>query len=85
MRKCTKNIALFIILIIAIKNNEMHGLVVQNPFKIGYSGVINAVAYLRGESYEKRIDTGAVVVTPDNINEPEINHLLSADYSEFLH
>jgi len=60
----------------ALEKGEIKGLVLQDPMKIGYLGVITAAAYLRGEKVEKRIDTGAVVATPENMNDPEIRELL---------
>ena len=68
----------------ALEKGEIKGLVLQNPVKIGYIGVRTAVAYLRGEQFEKRIDTGVVVATPENINDPEIRELLYFDPSQYL-
>jgi ribose transport system substrate-binding protein len=68
-------------LIEAMKKGEIHGLVVQNPFRMGYLSIINTVACLRGESYEKFVDTGATLATPENMNDPEIKKLLSPDLS----
>ena len=68
----------------ALEKGELKGLVLQNPVKIGYIGVRTAVAYLRGEHVEKRIDTGVVVATPENINDPEIRELLYYDPSQYL-
>ena len=42
----------------------------QNPVNMGYLGVKTMVAHLRGEKVEKRIDTGAVLVTPENMDQP---------------
>src|SRR6266568_1304066 len=55
-----------------MKHGDVQGLVVQNPLLMGYLGVMTAVKNLRGEKVEKRIDTGVVLVTPENMNEPEI-------------
>lgn len=66
----------------ALEKGEIKGLVLQDPMKIGYLGVITAAAYLRGEQVEKRIDTGAVVATPENMNDPEIRELLYPDPSQ---
>ncbi|MFC1551236.1 substrate-binding domain-containing protein [Candidatus Latescibacterota bacterium] len=66
----------------ALENEEIHGLILQDPVKIGYLGVMTAVKHLRGETVEKRIDTGIAVATPENRNEPEISRLLYLDISE---
>ena len=68
-------------LIEALEKKELAGLVVQNPVKMGYLSVKIAVSCLKGEPFEKFIDTGVSLATPDNMNEPEIRALLSPDLS----
>ena len=68
-------------LIQALEKREIDGLVIQNPVRMGYDGVKTAVAILREEPFEKLVDTGAVVATPDNMRDPEIESLLSPDLS----
>jgi len=60
----------------ALKSGEMDGLIVQNPYKIGYLGVSTMVRHLKGESVPKRIDTGVTFVTPSDLKKPEIQQLL---------
>ncbi|HEX4644977.1 MAG TPA: substrate-binding domain-containing protein [Verrucomicrobiae bacterium] len=50
--------------IIDMKNGDVQGLVVQDPVRMGYLGVMIMVKHLRGEKVEPRIDTGVHVVTP---------------------
>lgn len=71
-------------LIEALRNREIQGLVLQNPFNMGYLGVKTAVAAVRGEPVEKRIDTGVTLATPENMDNPEIKQLLAPDLSEYL-
>jgi ribose transport system substrate-binding protein len=59
-----------------LEQGVVHALVVQDPFKMGYEGVRVLSEIARGKSVERRVDTGAVVVTRDNLNEPEIQKLL---------
>ncbi|MFC1692890.1 substrate-binding domain-containing protein [Candidatus Latescibacterota bacterium] len=68
-------------LIEAMERKEIHGLVIQNPFKMGYYGVKIAVSCLNEEPYEKLINTGVTLATPENMNDPEIKKLLSPDLS----
>lgn len=68
-------------LIEAMEKREIHGLVIQNPFKMGYEGIKIAVKCLEGEPYEKRIDTGIIIATPENMHDPEIKKLLTPDLS----
>src|SRR5258708_4077675 len=67
-----------------MKNGDVQGLVVQNPLLMGYLGVVTSVKPLRGEKVEKRIDTGVVLVTPQNMNEPQIKELLYPPLSQYL-
>jgi ribose transport system substrate-binding protein len=57
----------------AMKRGEIHGLVVQDPARIGYEGVKAAVEHLRGRKVEKRIDTGVTLVTLENLSDPTID------------
>lgn len=68
----------------ALRNRELHGLVLQDPMAIGYQGVKKLMAHLRGEPVEKRVDTGSQVATPDNMSEPGIRPLLEPDYRTWL-
>ena len=61
----------------AMKNNQMQGIVVQNPFAIGELGVKAMVDSLLGKPVEKRVDTGVMMITPDNMNSPEAQKLLN--------
>jgi ribose transport system substrate-binding protein len=68
-------------LIEAMSKREIRGLVLQDPFDMGYRSVRTAVAHLRGQSYEKAVATGVVLATPENMNEPAIRRLLQPDLS----
>jgi ribose transport system substrate-binding protein len=70
--------------VLDMKNGDVQGLVVQNPLLMGYLGVVTAVKYLQGEKPEKRVDTGVVLVTPENMNEPKIKELLYPPLSQYL-
>ena len=60
----------------ALEKGEILGLVAQNPTRMGYLGVATAVRHLRGEKIEVTIDTGCVLVTKDNQNEPAVKAVL---------
>jgi len=55
---------------------EIHGLIVQNPKQMGYQGVKAIVEHLQKRNVQRRIDTGATLVTGDNMNEPAMQELL---------
>lgn len=61
----------------ALKDGQINGLVVQDPFKMGYTGVKVMMQHLKGEPVETRIDTGVQVITPQNVDSPAIQELLS--------
>jgi len=68
-------------LIEALEKRELQGLVLQDPVRMGYDSVRAAVARLRGEPYEKRIDTGVFLATPENMDQPDMRRLLVPDLS----
>jgi len=71
-------------LVEALKKGEINGLILQNPFRMGYLGVTTLVEHLQGKEVEKRIDTGATLVTQENMDLPEIRDLISPDLSQWL-
>jgi ribose transport system substrate-binding protein len=71
-------------LIDGIRKGVVHGLVLQDPFKIGYLGVMTAVKHLNGEPVEKRIDTGITMVTAENLDDPDVRELYTRDLSKYL-
>src|SRR5216117_2009835 len=70
--------------VLDLKNGEVQGLVVQNPILMGYLGVITLVKHLQGEKVQKRIDTGVVLATPENMEQPEIKELLYPPIAKYL-
>jgi ribose transport system substrate-binding protein len=71
-------------LVHGVRDGQIHGLVLQNPFNMGYLAVKTMVSHLRGEKVEARIDTGAQLVTRDNMESPEIADLLRPDLKKWL-
>jgi len=67
-----------------LKAGDVQGLVVQNPIRMGYLGVMTIVKHLKGEPVEKRIDTGVVLATRENMNDPEIHELLFPPLDKYL-
>jgi ribose transport system substrate-binding protein len=71
-------------LVAGLASGQIDGLVLQDPFNIGYLAVKTMVQHLKGEKIEARIDTGARLVTKDNMNEPQTKELLSPDLEKWL-
>src|SRR5437588_2290321 len=68
----------------AMKAKQLHGIVVQNPFNMGYLGVRTIVERRRGQPIEKRIDTGVTMITPDNLDAKESQALLHPPLDQYL-
>ena len=71
-------------LVTALDNGHVDGLVIQNPFNMGYLAVKTMAQHLKGEKVESRIDTGAQIVTKANMNEPAMKELLTPDLKKWL-
>jgi len=71
-------------LVDALSAGKIDALVVQNPMNMGYIGVSMAVKAMHGEPVEKRVDTGAKLVTKANMSEPAVNDLLHPPLDKYL-
>jgi ribose transport system substrate-binding protein len=71
-------------MIAALRAGELDGFVVQNPLKIGYLGVETLVRHIQGKQVPRRIDTGSILVTKENLNQTEIRELLRPDLGKWL-
>ena len=71
-------------LVEALSRGELHGLAIQNPFAMGERGVGALGLVWEGKAVDKRVDTGVVVATPDNMKEPAVAALLSPDIDKWL-
>jgi ribose transport system substrate-binding protein len=71
-------------LIGALKDGDVDALVVQNPFNMGYLAVKTMAEHLRGKHVEKRIDTGARLVTKDSLEDPAVKEILAPDLKKWL-
>lgn len=68
----------------AIRNREIHGVIVQDPFAIGYTGVKTAVNVLNGVAVPERVETNVIFVTPENIADPDIVEITSPNLERWL-
>ncbi|MEQ1822492.1 MAG: substrate-binding domain-containing protein [Fimbriimonadaceae bacterium] len=67
-------------LIKGLEDGHIDALVVQNPVQMGYLAVKNLVAHIKGETVEKRIDTGAMLVDKANMGKPEVLELIKPKF-----
>lgn len=70
--------------VLDMKNGDVQGLAVQNPMLMGYDAVMTMVKHLQGEKVEPRIDTGVVLVSPENMEQPAIKELLEPPLDKYL-
>ena len=68
----------------ALRSGDLDAIVVQDPFRMGYLGVKLMVDHLEGLVVEKRFDTGASLVTMENIQHLEIKAMLFPPLEEYL-
>jgi len=68
----------------AMRYKQLHGLVVQDPFRMGELAVKTIVDHLDGKPVQKRVDTGVTMVTPENMDTPDAKRLLHPPLTEYL-
>jgi ribose transport system substrate-binding protein len=59
-----------------LEQGIVQALIAQKPADIGKAGVEQAIAALKGEPVQKKIGTGFVVVTKENMNNPDVQPFL---------
>jgi ribose transport system substrate-binding protein len=64
-------------LIKLLKDGTITALVVQDPYRMGYDGVKTALAAFKGEKVEANVDTGANLITKENMTSPRSQELLN--------
>jgi ribose transport system substrate-binding protein len=64
-------------LIQAMSEGTVHGIVLQDPVKMGYLAVKAMVNHLTGQPTEKRVAIEEFIATPANMSEPEMAKLLT--------
>jgi ribose transport system substrate-binding protein len=60
-----------------LKDGTIAALVVQDPFRMGYDGVKTALAASKGDKVEANVDTGANLITKENMETPRSQELLN--------
>ena len=70
--------------ITAMRAGTLHGIVVQNPFRMGELGVRTMVDHLQGKPVEKQVDTGVQLISPETLDAPESQQLLHPPLAKYL-
>jgi ribose transport system substrate-binding protein len=60
----------------ALKKGEIDGLAMQDPYKMGYEGVKTAFKVVKKQPFDKKIDTGILIVTKENVESEAIQKVL---------
>jgi ribose transport system substrate-binding protein len=63
---------------------NIDSLVVQNPFRMGYTVVQTLLDQLHGKAPARRIDTGATLVTAANLKDAAVQELLNPPIEKYL-
>jgi len=69
-------------LVQGLRDGHIHGLVHQDPVRMGYLGVRQMVLHLQGHLIEKRIDTGVYMIKKENMDDPKMEDLLVPDLTK---
>jgi ribose transport system substrate-binding protein len=67
-----------------LKSGLIDSLVAQDPFRIGYDSVRAAVDKLNGGTPQKIQNLPALLVTKDNLDDPEVQKQLNPDLDKYL-
>src|SRR5690606_34955810 len=71
-------------LVAALRDGDIDGLVVQDPFNMGYLAVKTMADHLRGQPVDKRIDTGARLVDKASLDDPKVKEIMQPDLAKWL-
>ncbi len=66
----------------AIRTGEIQGLVMTNPYRMGYLGVTTLVDHIQGGNMPTMVDTGVTLVTMANIESSEVQEVLGLNRTE---
>jgi len=64
------------LLIEALHKGSVDGIVLQDPYQMGYGGIAYGILAAAGLITPKTIDTGSYVATPENLDTPQMQGLL---------
>jgi ribose transport system substrate-binding protein len=73
-------------LVSALKVGKLHGLVLQDPFDMGYRSVLRAIDHVEGKPLppNRTLNTNLQVLTKENLEDPAIKPLYARDLKPLL-
>lgn len=67
-----------------LNSGVIDSLVIQDPFRMGYQSVLNAVKYLQGQQVTKIIDLEPRLIDRQNLNAADVQAQLHPDLKKYL-
>ncbi len=67
-----------------MKGGAIDSIVVQDPFKMGYESAKAMAQVLDGQEPVREMDSGAYLITPENIETPEMQAIVFPDITTWL-
>lgn len=64
-------------LVQGLRDGQVDALVVQNPWRMGQLAVTTMASVLEGKSVPAFVDTGVVLATPQNMEQPDVQQVLN--------
>ena len=71
-------------LVAEMKAGVLDSIVVQDPFRMGYESTKSMAQVLRGEEHVEELDSGAYLITPENVDTPEMQAIVFPDIRRWL-
>ncbi len=71
-------------LLAEMRAGAIDSIVVQDPFKMGYESTKALADALAGREPTRKVDSGAYLITPDNVDSPEMHQVLFPDIEKWL-
>ena len=71
-------------LVADLRAGYIDSIVVQDPFRMGYESTRSLALYLAGKTPPAKLDSGAYLVTRENIDTREMQALVFPDIQKYL-
>ena len=71
-------------LLAAVRSEQISGLLIQNPFQMGYLGVKTLVEHAQGKRVEPVLDTGCTFVQKSDLDDPVVKSRIMPDLTPWL-
>jgi len=69
----------------ALRKNTLHGIVIQDPFQMGYKAIHTVYKAMKGEQVSEYITTNSMYVNKENMNHIDIKKMLKINKKKTKH